>query len=99
MWRKSVAYSTVKNKAQYKTDSRVVQKLIDKGVNINQLDEKERVPLQYLINLNIQMRNLNHYIKFGLHRTVFWLITRMHGEKHHWKLRSKCRIEQVCWRG
>lgn len=80
MWRKSVAYSTVKNKAQYKTDSRVVQKLIDKGVNINQLDEKERVPLQYLINLNIQMRNLNHYIKFGLHRTVFWLITRMHGE-------------------
>ena len=47
----------------------------------------------------IQMRNLNHYIKVGLHRTVFWLITRMHGEKHHWKLRSKCRIEQVCWRG
>lgn len=25
--------------------------LIDKGVNINHLDEKERVPLQYLINL------------------------------------------------
>lgn len=25
--------------------------LIDKGVNINQLDEKGRVPLQYLINL------------------------------------------------
>ena len=28
-----------------------LKKLIDKGVNINQLDEKERVPLQYLINL------------------------------------------------
>lgn len=28
-----------------------IEKLIDKGVNINQLDEKERVPLQYLINL------------------------------------------------
>ena len=47
---KIIAYSTVKNKAQYKTDSRVVQKLIDR-VNINQLDEKERIPLQYLINL------------------------------------------------
>ena len=28
-----------------------LKKLIDKGVNINQLDEKESVPLQYLINL------------------------------------------------
>lgn len=28
-----------------------LKKLIDNGVNINQLDEKERVPLQYLINL------------------------------------------------
>ena len=43
--------------------------------------------------------NLNRYIKSGLHRTVFWLITRMHGEKHHWKLLSKCRIGQVYWKG
>ena len=74
-----------------------LKKLIDKGVNINQLDEKERVPLQYLINL--KYTDLNRYIKSGLHRTVFWLITRMHGEKHHWKLLSKCRIGQVYWKG
>ena len=34
-----------------KQTAELCKKLIDKGVNINQLDEKERVPLQYLINL------------------------------------------------
>ena len=34
-----------------KQTAELCQKLIDKGVNINHLDEKERVPLQHLINL------------------------------------------------
>lgn len=34
-----------------KQTAELCKKLIDKGININQLDEKERVPLQYLINL------------------------------------------------
>ena len=41
------------------------------------------------------MRDLNHYIKSGLHRTVFWLITRMYGEKHRWNLLSKYHIGNV----
>ena len=34
-----------------KQTAELCKKLIDKGVNINQLDERGRVPLQYLINL------------------------------------------------
>ena len=34
-----------------KQTTELCKKLIDKGVNINQLDRRGRVPLQYLINL------------------------------------------------
>lgn len=40
-----------RTKHNIKQTAELCKKLIDKGVNINQLDEKERVPLQYLINL------------------------------------------------
>lgn len=38
-----------RTKHNIKQTAELCKKLIDKGVNINQLDEKERVPLQYLI--------------------------------------------------
>ena len=63
-----------------------LKKLIDKGVNINQLDEKERVPLQYLINLKHTDEELEPLYQI-------WFA------QNHWKLLSKCRIGQVYWKG
>ena len=40
--------------------------------------------------------------KQGIHATPAIVLVnqaRMHGEKHHWKLLSKCRIGQVYWKG
>ena len=85
------------------TESRylITDFLLNKGAEVNVINECGENLLHILLSRtkhNIK-QTAELCKKFGLHRTVFWLITRMHGEKHHWKLRSKCRIEQVCWRG
>lgn len=76
-----------------------LKKLIDKGVNINQLDEKERVPLQYLINLKYTDEELEPLYQIWFAQNSILVNHKNAWGKHHWKLLSKCRIGQVYWKG